>query len=280
MRAALLLALLAALAAGCGAAEGQGETAELDLERVASKTGAASARMEIDMAMAAENEASLTEEEREELSYLTFRASGATADNGSFQRLRYVYSRKALGLEGPGEIEFDAILNTETGDAYFAYGPEWGLELPARKRWVHVQDDSLQGVSAMHDPSRMLSFLRATNSGGLEKLGRERVRGVSTTRYAAAVDVERAKEQIDGEDEDLEKSFDALSDAGYDEVPMEIWVDDEEFVRRLVLDWVLAQGDGANAITMKLRLEMWDHGADIHIAAPPESTVVEEEDLG
>ena len=277
MRAFVLLTVAAALLAGCGAAQ---EASTVDLDSVASKTGASSARIELDMAVEAQNEAALSEKEREELSYLTFHAAGAVAEHGRFYELTYLYPRRAFGLEGSGDIEFDAILDAKSGDMYVSYGPDLGLELPPGKRWVHMQDDSLQGANSANDPSQMVSYLRAASEGGLENLGQEQVRGVRTTRYAVVVSVERAEDVLGAQDESTKKSLEALREAGFDEIPMEVWIDGDDYARRVVLDWVLPGPDGTRGGTMKMKLEMWDFGADIEVAAPAESTVIEEEDLG
>jgi hypothetical protein len=274
MRALACLVLLAALVAGCGASSG---AESVDLENAATKTGAASARIEMDMALDADA-TKLSAKDREEMALLTFKASGEIAEHGRLYRLRYVYPRKAFGLEGKGDVTFEALLDSESGDIYVAYGPELDIPLPAGKRWVHMQDDSLQGFGNANDPAMMVSYLKA--AGDLDRVGEAEVRGVATTRYSGTIDLDRAKEELGAENEGVEEGFDQLKEAGVEELPVEVWIDGEDYVRRLEMDWVFPESIGAPKGTrMTLSLEMWDFGAAFDLALPPKSTVVEQEEL-
>jgi hypothetical protein len=277
MRAVALLTVLAALVAGCGANDPLASDETFDADAVAAKTRASSARMAMDMAVDAGDEP-LSAKDREELSYLTFEASGAITANGRFLRLRYVYPAKTLGLQREGDVTFDAIVDAKEGDIWARYGPEIGIVLPDGKTWMHMQDKTLAGLQSTSDPSQMVSYLTA--AGEFDRVGEERVRGVAATRYEGTIDLERAKEELDAESEEITKSFDQLRDAGVEEIPLEVWIDAEDYVRRIELDWDFPESTGAPAgANMKLRLDMWDFGTDVEIAPPPKSLVAEESEV-
>ena len=260
---------LVLLTVGCGA---QGA---VDAEEVAAKTGGA-ASAKLDMWMSADpGDEALSAEEEEELSYLTFSATGAIAEHGRLFRLSYIYPAKTLGLEQAGDVEFDAILDARRGELYVKYGKEIGIDLPPGKSWVHMSARDLQGNEASSDPSQMVAYLYA--AGELDREGEERVRGVPTVKYAATIDVAKAYENLGGTPgKDLQKSFESLKKAGVREIPMDVWIDDAGYSRRIDLNWELPDTKGAR---LKMHMELWDFGKPVDVRLPAASTVVEQQDL-
>ena len=274
MRRLLLLPFLL-LAAGCSA-----EEAELfDPQRVAERTSNAdSARIEMTVKLAVDAETPPADV-AEELAAMNFSAVGAIADHGRLFQLEYTMDGAALGLEEPGDVKFDAVLDMQTGDAYFDYRNALELGLPEGKRWVHVQTEELEGLQSTSDPASMVSYLYA--AGDLERVGEERVRGVDTTHYRATMHLDRALEQFpENQRKQMRKSFEMLEEWGIETIPMEVWIDGEDYLRRLEMDWRLDEiPDAPEGARLEVQMEMWDYGADVDVELPAKSTVVELEDL-
>jgi hypothetical protein len=273
MRSLTVFALLAALVAGCGAEE----TELFDPQRVAERTSnAASARIAMTVKLAADE--APPADEAEALAAMNFSATGAIDDHGRLFQLAYTMDGTALGLEA-GDVNFDAVLDMESGDAYFDYPGALDLGLPAGKRWVHMQVEELEGLQSTSDPSSMVAYLYAASD--LERVGEERVRGVDTVRYRATMHLDRALEQFpENQRKQMQKSFEMLEEFGIETIPMEVWIDTEDYLRRLDMDWRMDEvPDAPKGARLEIEMEMWDYGADVDVKLPAKSTVVELEDL-
>ncbi len=127
---------------------------------------------------------------------------------------------------------------------------DWPPGFATTDKWMKssgdLDDDSLANLS----PERLLALLRAASSE-TERVGEEDVRGSSTVRYRLTVDCEPAILECDGT------------------APVEVWIDDEGFVRRISLD----DDDGLATF------EFFDFGADVDIHAPPADEVVDEDEV-
>lgn len=132
---------------------------------------------------------------------------------------------------------------------------------PLPTPWVSADLETLGAMLGDHlckliewaedGPSRILEQLRAV--GEVEELGRERVRGVETTRYRALV-------RPAGPAEDSA-------------VPVDVWIDGDGLVRRL------RAAHGAHDVTVSV--ELFDFGADVAIEPPaPEQVTALDELLG
>lgn len=273
----LLLVPVVALVVACGARD----EALVDAEQVVAKTGsAATARLELDMD--ADYVGDFTAEQREELALLTFHATGVTAGHGDLLSMRMRMDRQALGAAGAGDGTFDMIIDSRTGDVWFHYDDALGVELPPGKTWVHMNDESLAGLRQTSDPARIVAYL--AGAGTLERVGEERVRGVDTVKYKATLDLDRALEALseDASDEqrqELEEGLDTAKDLGVEEIPMDVWIDDDGYMRRLDMDWTL--GDvSAEEVHLRIHLDMWDFGAPVNVQIPAKSTTIELSELG
>lgn len=127
---------------------------------------------------------------------------------------------------------------------------DWPPGFATADKWMKssgdLDDDSLANLS----PERLFALLRAA-SRDTERVGEEDVRGSSTVRYRLTVDCGHAILECDGT------------------APVEVWIDDEGFVRRIGLV------DDSGTATF----EFFDFGADVDIHAPPADEVVDENEV-
>lgn len=265
------LACVALLAAGCGGAQEPLDPLALAAERTAD---AGSARFEMEIEVAAEGR--------------TFAATAAGAVDNAAQRLamRMDLSSLAQALGTPagtsaGDLSMDMILDGSVAYMRFPLltglignGKPWlKLDLVELAKRGDVDLGQLQPLSD-NDPRRTLDYLRAV-AGEIETLGTETVRGVATTHYRAAVNLRTYPELVPGEQrEAVQQAVDRIvAQTGIGAVPVEVWVDGEQRVRRMRIE--LATGAGAVPVASKVTMELFDYGVPVTVTAPPAAEVAD-----
>lgn len=184
----------------------------------------------------------------------------------------------------PAGFGEDMEIRTVGGDTYMkapmfgamfgGAGSDW-LRLPATTG--NPGETGLAPVAAgTDDPAALLDLL---GGGTPERVGTEEVRGVATTHYTGTFDADAALEQIpEGQRAEAEAAFDQLAGASF---PIDVWVDDEDRVRRFQMDMNAASlgvfgGNGVGSMVMQM--DFFDFGADVDVTAPDGYTNFE--DLG
>ncbi|HUR49159.1 MAG TPA: hypothetical protein VMY88_06470 [Acidimicrobiales bacterium] len=125
---------------------------------------------------------------------------------------------------------------------------------------------------ASNDPRGVLDALRGV-SGEVQEVGEQSVRGVATTHYRATVDLEKAQDEVPKERRD---DFAAFSEQlGIEELPIDVWVDEEGRARRFAYEVETPAAGGTPASQVDLVIELFDFGVDVEVKAPPESEVTD-----
>ncbi|MDA0350657.1 MAG: hypothetical protein O3A10_00415 [Chloroflexi bacterium] len=166
--------------------------------------------------------------------------------------------------------------------------PIFGLLLGAETPWIAFTDPTgadafgalpTSGAGGLTNPLDATAFLASV--WGLEDVGRESVRGVDTTHYRGVIDVAEAMSTISPSDiAELEADLNgaSISDV-FGEFPVDVWIDDDNVVRRytMAIDF---SGFGQAGLTaeeligsMVMTYEFFNIGGDISIVAPPASEV-------
>jgi hypothetical protein len=169
------------------------------------------------------------------------------------------------------------------GLVMYMHAPTLAQQLPGGKEWLKVD---VQALAKSHnvdlgqfrqltqnDPTQMLAYLRAI-SGKVDKIGTEDVRGVETTHYRAKVDLDKVAAQAPA---NLRKTFRASIQSlkqglGTDTIPVDVWVDGDNLVRRLAEHLPVAGGG-----KIDFSVDFYDFGAPVSISPPPASETL---DLG
>ena len=165
-------------------------------------------------------------------------------------------------------------------------------EFPKGKEWIGMdleksfEDLGLGGLDFQsQDPSHMLQFLRAAG-GEVEEAGSARVRGVETTRYTGSIDL---REALDASLDDLgmserkqQRARDEmkamLDEVGDEELPIEVFVDDEGMLRRITME--LGMAVEGQEVAMTMEMDFFDFGVDVDVQAPPAAAVLDFAELG
>jgi hypothetical protein len=192
------------------------------------------------------------------------------------------------GAKQRGHMSYTMTLNGQDVDMemVFAYPaiymrlPPELAPLPGGKSWVKMDLEKLgqqagfdfgQVMQAgQSDPSQGLDFLRGATD--VQAVGDEDVRGVATTHYTGVVDLRT----LAVKDPEPKAQIDRLVEqSGISRVPVEVWIDDDGFVRRMKQT---LEGAGAGLgmqLDMTMTTELYDLGTDVSVEEPAPSEVAD-----
>ncbi len=163
---------------------------------------------------------------------------------------------------------------------------KWGLlaMFGVEDKWLEGDADSASATAdfgfggGTDSPTSMLEDL-ADASAEVVEVGREDIRGTSTTHYQADLDTEAMASTMSAEERaDFESELGASPDATF---AFSVWIDDDDLLHRFELSITgLEQVDDAEFQSMTMVYDLWDHGQDPGIVPPPADQVVTEEQLG
>jgi hypothetical protein len=184
-------------------------------------------------------------------------------------------------LGAPSDWKVEAI---QDGTRFYVSSPLFESALPAGKTWIsgdlakigreHGVDIGQVGAFGKSDPRDMLDVLRSA-SGDLEKLGDEELRGVATTHYRTTLDADEIAAQLaKTEAQGLADGFaDTIRAAGLQEVPIDVWVDEDSLLRRLEMTLTLEQlGSKAES---SFSMDLFDYGQPVDVTPPPAAEVAD-----
>lgn len=157
---------------------------------------------------------------------------------------------------------------------YQRYPPEL-RQLTGAKTWLKLAVGDLPRLASVNaasassaessDPTRALAMLRGA-SDDVREVGKETLRGVTVTHYRLTVDLQKAVDQAPADQQASIRSF--MSRAGLRESEIEVWVDDDDRLRKLVQ--YSPAGEGAR---LKVTTELYDFGTAVDVEAPPADEV-------
>lgn len=159
-----------------------------------------------------------------------------------------------------------------------------GSGLPKGKTWVALPDGAAGDAADMggmlgpldggEDPAGLLASLTAASSS-VTKLGPSVIRGVPVTGFSLKIDPAKAGAKIPGADRAAVEAF--LKSFGTAQIPVDVWVDSQNLVRREKLSLAMPTGSGAPAGTkITMTTDFYDFGVPVRISAPPASQVAQE----
>ena len=211
-----------------------------------------------------------------------------TMDLGSFAESIIAFGQ-AFGSDAPEGFDDPENWNLEMrldGTVAYMRMPFFSGELPAGKEWVRLDlakaaaregfdFAQLPGFAEGSDPRELLDFLRAVSSE-VTLVGTENVRGVETTHYFAVVDLEKALADLARKsgDSSFLAQFQSVS-AKLQNVPLDVWVDADYLVRRMVMDLSVSVPGESGQVKASVSMELFDYGKPVSVEVPPASDVVD-----
>jgi hypothetical protein len=158
--------------------------------------------------------------------------------------------------------------------------------LPDGKKWVRVTFEQLWGqmgvdvgAASDQDPTKAFDTLRA--SGDVRKVGEEKIDGTRTTRYVATVEVDRLADRVGAFSNELVDQMKGLFGDSY---PVQVWVDDAGYVRRMTYEMDLAEApeppeDMPATGVIRYEFRFSDFGMPVDVTVPPAAQVIDVDDL-
>jgi hypothetical protein len=173
----------------------------------------------------------------------------------------------------------------QDGDTVYVSFPLIAKQLPAGKTWVKGDASTLTkadagrlgqfGSLAGSDPRDVFGILKAV-SGSIESVGTEKIRGVDTSHYRATIDVAKVAALIPADERQSLAGLDeAARQAGLSAVPLDLWVDADQRVRKLSVDLDLAQPGSSERLVAALVVEVYDYGKPLQLDLPPADQVAD-----
>lgn len=179
-------------------------------------------------------------------------------------------SRALVHAAAPGGRQ--VTIETVADDtSVYMRGDRISSGLPAGKEWLqiqpflgHSQSEAMLGGSGAESSLQMLGA-----AGGIEKLGREEVRGASTLRYRATVAFDDYADALreEGKDE-IADQYEKYAALGSPPPTVEAWVDDSEVLRRCRMVMEIPSQPGQPVLTMDMQMDLFDFGAHPQIDLP------------
>jgi hypothetical protein len=216
------------------------------------------------------------------------RASDAmemTLDLSSFAKTLGTLGRGTPGLDGvedPDNWKLDAV---QQGKVVYLRLPLLASRMNGA-HWLTLDPAALAGASSSSlgqfgsfgasDPRAVLDSLKAV-SGSIEPVGRDEVRGVETSHYVAMLDPGKLAAQATraGASADIVSRFtSSFSQLGLGVLPLHVWIDDQNLVRKLTMDVSPSETSIAAGIKVMIGFELFDYGAPVSIVAPPSADTV------
>jgi hypothetical protein len=182
---------------------------------------------------------------------------------------------------GPDAWRVEAI---QDGTVVYMRFPAIADRLPKGKTWVRVDAEEtarsggieLSGLEQFtaEDPRALLDFLKGA-SGEIEAVGSEELRGVTTTHYRAMIDLRNYEQLVPpGQRKEMRDMLgDLVQQAGLTEMPFDVWLDDDGYVRKMETSFSASPEGVTGPVEASLVFELYDYGADVGIAPPPAADV-------
>lgn len=145
-------------------------------------------------------------------------------------------------------------------------------KLAGSDEWYRFEVDGPQPAvtGGGWDMTQQLAYLRMV-SDAVTETGKEKVRGVETTKYQAFVSFDRAFEHLTDEDREmLEELTTFFEGDGFDIL---VWVDDEG--RPAKMEYSVDMSFQGSDMSMGFMIEMFDWGRDVDVELPPADKVVD-----
>jgi hypothetical protein len=170
-----------------------------------------------------------------------------------------------------------AIQTIGDGTSVYMGGTALSGELPDGKAWMkiepflgHSQDEMALSGSGADESLGTLSNVH----GGAELVGRERVRGVPTKRYRTQVSFDEYSHLLreEGKDE-IAQQIEKVGTLYSTPPVVEGWIDTRGILRRMRMVMTIPLSPGQPAMTMDMKMDLFDIGAHPAITLPDSSNV-------
>ena len=185
-------------------------------------------------------------------------------------------------LGSAGDWKLEAIRDGDT--AYLKF-PLIADQLPAGKTWIKGDAKTLSSADAGQlqqfgsfagtDPRDVLGLLKAV-SGSITAVGSDKIRGVETSHYRATIDTAKLAQLVPAAQRQSLGGLDQTArQAGVTALPVDVWVDADQLVRKISIDLDAKQPGTGMPVKASLVVELYDYGTPLELKLPPADEVVD-----
>jgi hypothetical protein len=219
---------------------------------------------------------------------IPFSSSFDTVTGDGHMSMDFSAMAQAMGDEVPPEFAgmFDRFEVRQLGDtAYMQFGLMTAM-LGAETPWIAMPAEDgegfAQGFSSGMSPYDATSFLDslAQAGGKVSVAGAEVLRGVDTTRYQVVFDIE----DLATLDPAAYAELQATATEGFDELPMDLWIDEQGRIHRYLFEVAGADlgdlGSAGATSQMRVQFDFSDYGGRVEVEPPPADQVTDIAELG
>jgi hypothetical protein len=207
----------------------------------------------------------------------------------------YVNKRGAMTMTIPpvGGMEIGQIQAVFDGNTIYQKFPQNIAQFLGGKPWIKIDLNAVGKMSGVDlstlmqaqssDPTQAFQYLQGA-ADDVSEVGKEELRGDETTHYKMTLDFNRVVASAPAEQQEALRQ--AAEMYGDQKVPADVWVDEEDRLRRMsfVVDMSklkLPEGTTTQQAkptgTMTYNMELFEFGVSVDAAAPPADQVT---DLG
>jgi hypothetical protein len=202
--------------------------------------------------------------------------SGNGVEDASKRRGHFTFESP---MTGSMEVVSDDMTVYMRSDLFAAAlgGKDW-MKLDLRRAMSSFGLDLGNSGQFGQSAAEQLRMLRAV-SGDVSEEGHDQVAGTDTTHYSATVDLRRYPDVMPEEQRDAaRKGVERLIEmTGQSEIPMDVWIDGDQRVRRMT--WNQSIRQGSTEMKMEVSAEYVRFGVPVDVQVPDEADVFDATDL-
>jgi hypothetical protein len=177
-----------------------------------------------------------------------------------------------------GSLRIEEIFKSS---AIYVSSPLFAGKLPGGAQWMKLDfarfgqalGFNLQQLAAgQSNPAQFLEYLKASG-GGVTPVGHGLVRGVATTRYRGTVDLGKAAHLLPSTNRaELRAALaKVIAQTGVSSLPVEVWVDRQQLVRRMTIDLSIAAS--GQKLQIHMGIDLFGFGPTPPVTPPAEGEV-------
>ncbi len=210
--------------------------------------------------------------------------------SGSFQTdhvgsMTMNMSLPAGAADGLTNLHMTVLVDHE--QMYMELPASLASEIPGGKQWLELDFSKLGNIpgasalssmmnssSQLSDPSQYFEYLRAVSAGSLQSLGTATVDGFQTTHYHADISLSKLPDAVPAAQRPAVQQLIAemsKSNANLATIPIDVWIDSNDLIRRIVLTETLTlQG---KPLTIDIQEDIPEYGPQPAPGLPAASEV-------
>ncbi|MFI4977594.1 MAG: hypothetical protein ACHP93_02410 [Solirubrobacterales bacterium] len=177
-----------------------------------------------------------------------------------------------------GSLQMEELF---TSSAIYVGSPLFAGKLPGGAQWMKIDVSKFgqalgfnlqQLAGGQSNPAQFLEYLKASG-GTVTPVGHELVRGVATTHYRGAIDLNKVADVLPSSNRDQLRAALAklITQTGSASIPVDVWVDAHRLVRRITM--ALAVSTGAQQAQTRMTIDLFGFGSTPPVTPPPQAEV-------